>query len=96
MLASDWSVYIMTAPASDLLSGSCRHSVQSLVRGSKHSTSVIVILQKQLQHYYYFCFYSHSIIESFKYIHLNRKWRILKCRKTESGAALYVEVIEVS
>jgi len=35
---------ITTAPDSDLLSGSALLRVHSLVRGSKHSTSVIVIL----------------------------------------------------
>jgi len=33
-----------TAPASDLLSGKGADTVHSLVRGSKHSTSVMVIL----------------------------------------------------
>ena len=45
------SIYIITAPASDLLSGRSLQSIHSWTRGSKHSTSVMVILEYYSKNY---------------------------------------------
>ena len=69
---------MMTAPASDLLSGSGWHSVHSEVSGSKHSTSVIVILQT-------------SVDEGTKYIAIKVMYNtIFPFRTPESPAPLWI------